>query len=260
MSDDATLYARMLTGMEAFFGLAGDTSPGGFTIRREGLVASVCPEMPHRSVFNSVVYRSTPRLAAALDELAGAYAQAGVTAWTVWTPEPDAAARDALRRSGHRLDASPQAMAAPLDEIDLGGGAQGPEWERADRVEEMCAVLGSAFGWELGPASEIFARLPQRGQVYVARSAGRPAACVVALDAEGDCAVFNVGTLPEARGRGLCTGLMRQALADARRRGCTTTSLQATGMGGPLYARLGYRELGVIEMWERRGGRPQGGT
>jgi hypothetical protein len=53
---------------------------------------------------------------------------------------------------------------------------------------------------------------------------------------------------------------MRQALADARRRGCATTSLQATAMGRPVYARLGYRDLGVIEMWERRGGRAQGGT
>ena len=260
MTDDATLHARMLGGMEAFFGLAGDTSPGGFTIRRAGVLASVCPAMPHRSVFNSVVYRSTPRLEAALDELAGAYAQAGVAAWTVWTPEHDAGARDALRRSGHRLDASPQAMAAPLDEIDLAGGAGGIEWERADGAEEMCAVLGTAFGWEPGPASAVFARLPQRGHVYVARVGGRAAACVAALDAEGDCAVFNVGTLPEARGRGLCTALMRQALADARRRGCATTSLQATGMGRPIYARLGYRELDVIEMWERRRGRRQAGT
>jgi hypothetical protein len=45
---------------------------------------------------------------------------------------------------------------------------------------------------------------------------------------------------------------MRQALLDARERGCTTTSLQATAMGRPVYRRLGYRELGVIEMWERR--------
>lgn len=260
MTDDATLHDRMLAGMEAFFGLVGDTSPDGFTIRRDGLLASVCPEMPHRSVFNSVVHRSTPRLQAALDEVAAAYDQAGVAAWTVWTPQRDASARDVLGRSGHRLDASPQAMAAPLHEIDVAGGAEGVEWARTEGVGEMCAVLASAFGWEPGPASTVFARLPQRGHVYVGRAGGRAAACVATLDAEGDCAVFNVGTLPEARGRGLCTALMRQALADARQRGCTTTSLQATAMGRPLYARLGYRELGVIEMWERRRGSPRGGT
>jgi GNAT superfamily N-acetyltransferase len=258
--DDRTLCDRMLAGMEAFFGLAGDTSPRGWTIRRDGVVASVCPEMPHRSVFNSVVYRSAPKLEAALGDLADAYADARVAAWTVWTPERDAAARDALRRSGHRLDATPQAMAAPLDEIDLDGGAEGLDWERADRVEEMVAILEQAFGWESAPAAAVFVRLPEHGQVYVARVEGRAAACVAALDAGDDCAIFNVGTLSQARGRGLCTGLMRKALAEARRRGCTTTSLQATTMGRPIYARLGYRELGVIEMWERRRDQPQGGT
>ena len=50
---------------------------------------------------------------------------------------------------------------------------------------------------------------------------------------------------------------MSLALHDARERGATTTSLQATKMGYPLYARLGYRDLGALQMWERRkGGRP----
>jgi GNAT superfamily N-acetyltransferase len=245
----------MLAGMEAFFGLVGDTSPRGGTIRRDGLLASVCPEMAHRSVFNSVVYRSTSELEAALGDLARDYADAAVAAWTVWTPQRDTAARDALARSGHRLDATPQAMAAPLDEIDSARGAQGVDWERADGVNEMCAVLEQAFGWEAGSAAAVFAGLPDHGHVYLARVGGRPAACVAAIDAGGDCAIFNAGTLPAARGRGLCTALMRQALHDARARGCTTTSLQATAMGRPVYARLGYRELGVIEMWERRRGR-----
>ena len=61
-----------------------------------------------------------------------------------------------------------------------------------------------------------------------------------------------MGTLEAARGRGLATSLMRRALADARERGCTTTTLVATKMGHPVYARLGYRDLGRVQMWERR--------
>ena len=44
----------------------------------------------------------------------------------------------------------------------------------------------------------------------------------------------------------------QRALADARERGCTTTTLVATKMGHPVYARLGYRDLGRVQMWERR--------
>jgi ribosomal protein S18 acetylase RimI-like enzyme len=252
--DDASLHARTLASMEAFYAFLGDTGAdaGGRTLRRDGVVASVCPAMARRSVFNSVVYHDAVALEAALDDVAAAYAAAGVEAWTVWTPERDAAARALLEAAGHVLDATPQAMAAPLEEIDLGAGAEGLDWERAPGTEDMCAILEVAFHWEAAGARAVFAALPEAGHVYVARADGRPVACVAGFDVEGDCAIWNVGTLPEARGRGLATALMRQALLDARDRGCATTSLQATAMGRPVYRRLGYRDLGVLEMWERR--------
>ncbi len=157
--DDGALYERMLEGMEAFFGLVGEGAPAGRTIRRDGVLAAVCPVMPYRSVFNSVVYRSPAALAPALDELATAYDQAGVAAWTVWTPERDSAAKSALDDAGHVLDASPQAMAAPLEEVDIGDGAAGLDWERSGDVGTMCELLEEAFGWEREPAGEIFREL-----------------------------------------------------------------------------------------------------
>jgi GNAT superfamily N-acetyltransferase len=87
---------------------------------------------------------------------------------------------------------------------------------------------------------------------YMARLDGRPASVVLASDLEGDCGIFMVGTVPEARGRGLSTALMRVALSEASERGCATSSLQASAMGYPVYRRLGYRDLGRAELWERR--------
>src|SRR3989442_9725384 len=87
---------------------------------------------------------------------------------------------------------------------------------------------------------------------YLARLDGVPAACVAAIDHRTDCGIYFVATAPEARGRGLATVLMARALADARERGCRTTSLQATKMGYPIYARFGYQDLGTLQMWERR--------
>jgi predicted GNAT family acetyltransferase len=113
-------------------------------------------------------------------------------------------------------------------------------------------VLGEAFGWEIEPAKEVMAGMEQIAHIYLARVDGETAACVVAYHSGGDAGIYNVGTRAAARGRGLATGLMRQAALDAREAGCETTSLQATAMGRPVYKRLGYRELGVIEMWERR--------
>jgi predicted GNAT family acetyltransferase len=61
-----------------------------------------------------------------------------------------------------------------------------------------------------------------------------------------------VGTAPAARGRGFATAAMLCALDAAVREGCSSTTLQASAAGRPIYARLGYRELGAMQLWEKR--------
>jgi ribosomal protein S18 acetylase RimI-like enzyme len=61
-----------------------------------------------------------------------------------------------------------------------------------------------------------------------------------------------VATRPEARRRGLAGELLRLALREAAARGLKTTTLEATAAGAPVYSRLGYRDLGELQMWERR--------
>jgi ribosomal protein S18 acetylase RimI-like enzyme len=244
MTDDE-LHERMLDSMEDFFPRGSEDA-----VRRDGLVAAVTPSLPERSVFNSVVYRDPAVLHEALAELARAYDDAGVHAWTVWVPRRDTEVAETLKRAGHVHDAEPEAMAAPLEEIDLGQGAEGLDWDRGSHlVPAMADVLEEAFHWPLGPVAELQAWMEH---VYVAQVDGEPAACVAAYDHGGDCSIWNVGTREAARGRGLASGLLRQALIDGFERGCETTSLQATQMGRPVYARIGYRSLGPLDMWERR--------
>lgn len=71
-------------------------------------------------------------------------------------------------------------------------------------------------------------------------------------DFEGDCGIWWVATVPEARGRGLSRDLLRVVLAEARERGLETSTLQATKLGRPVYERVGYRDLGALQMWELR--------
>jgi GNAT superfamily N-acetyltransferase len=59
-----------------------------------------------------------------------------------------------------------------------------------------------------------------------------------------------VATHPTAQRQGLSTALIKQALRAARERGCTTSSLEASAAGRPVYERLGYRPLGRLAMWE----------
>src|SRR5438874_340197 len=81
------------------------SAPGGRLLEFDGIVATVMPAMPERSVWNAVVYERADALASTLDELAATYEEVGVKAWMVWVPSLDGEARKLLRRAGHRLDA-----------------------------------------------------------------------------------------------------------------------------------------------------------
>jgi GNAT superfamily N-acetyltransferase len=241
----------MFRTMRAFWLASAVASRGGSALELPGVAAAIAPAMPERSVVNCVVYEEADSLAAALGELAAAYDDAGVTAWTVWVHESDADAQRLLAAAGHVLDGEPMAQVRELD------GLEPPDESELDLVHDPAPadfdpIVAGAYGWPgFGDAMTALPFHP-----YVARHEGRPAACLGIFDHEGDAGVELVGTIPEARGRGLASLLMRKALADARDRGCTLTTLQATRMGHPVYSRLGYRDLGRVQMWERRRGAP----
>lgn len=68
-----------------------------------------------------------------------------------------------------------------------------------------------------------------------------------AVVVSGTCAgVYNVGTPAEFRRRGYGEAATRAAVVEGVRRGCTTTTLQASEMGFPIYKRMGY---GTVVNW-----------
>ena len=61
-----------------------------------------------------------------------------------------------------------------------------------------------------------------------------------------------MATLPANRGERLASRVLAHALHEAEERGQITTSLQASKLGQSIYARLGYRPLGEIHLYETR--------
>jgi predicted GNAT family N-acyltransferase len=55
--------------------------------------------------------------------------------------------------------------------------------------------------------------------------------------------------LPDHRGNRLASTILSAALHESDAR---TTSLQASKLGQSIYARLGYRPLGEIHLYEKR--------
>ena len=81
-------------------------------------------------------------------------------------------------------------------------------------------------------------------EAVVRHAAGGNVATAIAFDHDGDCGIYNMSTVEEARRRGLGTALAARHVHDAVDRGCSTASLQSTAMAERVYAAVGFRDLG----------------
>jgi GNAT superfamily N-acetyltransferase len=244
--DERELRRRAIAGVRDEVEAFGSGAPDSRMIRHEGLLASLTPASPQRSLFNSVFYDDPATLADRYEELAEAYDAAGVRAWTVWVRDEDRETARLLAARGHLLDAAPRAMAMELADPPA-------EWPAPPGVEPGPIAPATAAqlndraygygedGFRAGLAGET------RIRWHGAHAGGKPVCCVGTIEVGDDCCVTGVATPPEHRGRGIASWLMLRALAAARVDGARTASLQATKAGAPIYERLGF-----AEMWELR--------
>lgn len=253
MSSDAELYQRVRRLLVAEAELFGASAPRARLFRRDGLVASINPHAPDRSMFNWVVAEGRAPLLAAYSELALAYEHAGVRAFTVWVDPGDDETERELGLRGHVLDGRPVAMAANLDALTLPDPTD-LVFEETHDAATISAINDSAYGFPPPAFRAALERIPDpRWRGYLGLRDGRAVACVMTYESsDGDCGVSAVATLPEARGGGIASRLLTVALRAAQARGARTTSLQATSKGAPVYTALGYRDLGRMSMWEHR--------
>jgi GNAT superfamily N-acetyltransferase len=226
-------------------------STGGSVWVGDGVTAAIVPASPKRSFFNSVLYEDPEAIVGSIDQLARTYDEAGVESWTVWVPEADTEVAKALEAAGHKLDATPRAMAMSLG--DLRDPDPDPELEiREEGDYELVSSLNEvAYGFAPGEFPVMHGDLSAL-RTYLGSIDGETVACTGAFTHGSDCEIVYVAVLPEGRGRGISGRLMARALADAAEQGLETTTLQATKLGYPVYVKLGYRDYGKLQMWERR--------
>jgi ribosomal protein S18 acetylase RimI-like enzyme len=233
------LYARGEATLLAAWQAYADGSEGAAIVRAPGVAAAVFPTAPERAVYNNALLErglDPDARVATVDAMEDAYASSGVDRFAAWVHEMDEAMAEELTARGYRLEEVTRAMgmnlqdiAVPRPEIDLAL----PDWS------EHLRLVGVPEGF-LATAD------PSRFHVLIARLGGANVATAMAHENDGDCGLYNVGTLEQARRRGIGTALSALHLHDAKSRGCTSATLQSTEMAERVYGALGFQDLGRI--------------
>lgn len=220
---------------------------------RKGVAAAVSPSVPIRSIPNSVYYEGEAQLIDAIGDLGTAYAQAGVISWMVWVLEADTDAAAALQDAGCALDATPAAMSILLEDLEVPEPGD-LDWDADASGLEVGKINDVAYGWtDPGVATALRdLKGSPSTHLYRARLDGDVASVAIVADTGDEASLFSVATDPKHQGRGLSTRLVGVALSEARERGMRTSTLQASGAGEPVYAKLGYQGFGRVQMWEHR--------
>lgn len=244
-SVDDELYDRSVATLLASWDAIARGTATGRVVRRPGLAAAIFPEGPERAIYNNAVLDrrlrpGEPR--AAIDAMEALYGTAGVDDFAAWVHERDAPMRQALDERGYTVAETTRAMGMRLDELTP------PPTEAAEhRLEVLTwAAYRSSFPDHGIPADLLAGTDPTAFRAIGACAGDALVSVGLAFDHDADCGIFNVGTLPSARRRGLGSSVTRRLVTDARRDRCTTATLQATEMAEGVYASLGFRDLGRI--------------
>jgi GNAT superfamily N-acetyltransferase len=158
----------------------------------------------------------------------------------------EAACAPGLEAAGYvRWRAVPAMLLDPISRAP-GPARKGLEVRAVDGPDALEAFRRTAFaGFGLPPgAARLFLteQLAARPDVtfLLGRIGGEPA-CTSALVSSGPVAgIYWVATLAEHRGRGLGAAITWAAVEAGLERGCRFASLQASQMGAPVYARMGF--------------------
>jgi predicted GNAT family acetyltransferase len=116
----------------------------------------------------------------------------------------------------------------------------------AAALHDHSAVIAGGFGMD---ESIVAAFLDDemaedsRFSFYVGSVDGRPVTSSMGYPTGSTIGVYNVATLPEARGHGYGAAMTMRVLEDGVRAGCDVGTLQSSAAGFPVYTALGFRTV-----------------
>lgn len=163
---------------------------------------------------------------------------------------------DLISNAGnHGLDVKPQQPYMVAEGVP--GPFTIPEWLtiKSEPSPQHAADFSSVAGWVFGDSerdraattevcdpNEIFGPY---SEFFVGYVDGEPAATTSVWYTRGIPGMYWVAVLPEFRGRGIASVMVRNAWRSAIENGARAITLQAALLAVPLYERLGFRTVGT---------------
>lgn len=170
--------------------------------------------------------------------------------WQIDPTDTPANLSEHLEKHGLTLSSGP-GMALVLSELKIPETQNELTFERV-RTQELFEVyshlLTKAYGMPEFAREDLAQILISVGirddfQHYLGYLDGQPVATGSILYSDGVAGIYNIATLPEARGRRMGSMITAAPLIDARERGYKVSILHSTQMGYNMYKRLGYEEV-----------------
>ncbi len=106
-------------------------------------------------------------------------------------------------------------------------------------AQTLCTGFGMPAEWGSYIAQPAFLGVIDQ-TAFLGFADGRPVATGLRLTTHRIAGVFNISTVPEARGRGYGEAITWAATLGGREEGAIAAYLQASTMGRPIYERMGY--------------------
>lgn len=140
-------------------------------------------------------------------------------------------------------------LSARVEERPLPDGVELRRLGNGEEADHYWRVAAAAYA-SLGFPPEVFGfyedhagLLADNVAAFIAYLEGRPAAIAMTIVSHGVAGIYWVGSLGEARGRGLGRAVTAVATNTGFDLGADLASLQASSMGESIYAAMGYEAI-----------------
>jgi GNAT superfamily N-acetyltransferase len=140
-------------------------------------------------------------------------------------------------------------LGSPVEEPDLPAGTELRQLSEPGQADDYWKVAASAYA-SIGFPPEVFGSytnntslLAENVVAFIAYLDGEPVSIAMTIVSHGVAGIYWVGSLEQARGKGLGRAVTAAATNAGFELGAEIASLQASTMGKPIYEAMGYETI-----------------